>query len=31
VPVTTRPLSAANQTLDDLRNGKITGRVVLTP
>jgi D-arabinose 1-dehydrogenase-like Zn-dependent alcohol dehydrogenase len=31
VPVTRRPLSAANQTLDDLREGKIVGRVVLQP
>ena len=31
VPVTKRPLSAANQTLNDLREGKIVGRVVLTP
>ncbi len=30
LPVSSRPLSAASQTLDDLRNGKITGRVVLT-
>ncbi|HVZ90453.1 MAG TPA: alcohol dehydrogenase [Rhizomicrobium sp.] len=31
VPVTKRPLSAANQALNDLRAGKVTGRVVLTP
>jgi D-arabinose 1-dehydrogenase-like Zn-dependent alcohol dehydrogenase len=31
VPVTKRPLSAANDTLNDLREGKIVGRVVLTP
>ncbi len=31
IPVQTRPLSEASQTLDDLRNGRITGRVVLTP
>jgi D-arabinose 1-dehydrogenase-like Zn-dependent alcohol dehydrogenase len=31
IPVQTRPLSEANKTLDDLRNGRITGRVVLTP
>ncbi len=31
IPYSKRPLSAANQTLDDLREGKITGRVVLTP
>lgn len=30
IPVSTRPLSAASDTLDDLRAGKITGRVVLT-
>ena len=30
IPVSTRPLSAASETLDDLRAGKITGRVVLT-
>lgn len=30
IPVSTRPLSAASETLDDLRDGKITGRVVLT-
>ena len=29
IPVTTRPLSAAGQTLDDLAGGRITGRVVL--
>jgi D-arabinose 1-dehydrogenase-like Zn-dependent alcohol dehydrogenase len=29
--VTTRPLSQANQALQDLRKGAITGRVVLTP
>jgi propanol-preferring alcohol dehydrogenase len=29
--VTTRPLSEANQALEDLRKGAITGRVVLTP
>jgi D-arabinose 1-dehydrogenase-like Zn-dependent alcohol dehydrogenase len=26
-----RPLSEANAVLDDLRHGKISGRVVLTP
>ncbi len=31
IPYSKRPLSAASQTLDDLREGKITGRVVLTP
>ena len=31
IPFSKRPLSAANETLDDLREGKITGRVVLTP
>ncbi len=31
IPVETRPLSDANRTLDDLRNGRITGRVVLRP
>jgi D-arabinose 1-dehydrogenase-like Zn-dependent alcohol dehydrogenase len=31
IPVQTRPLSDATKTLDDLRNGRITGRVVLTP
>lgn len=31
VPVTKRPLAAANDTLNDLREGKIVGRVVLTP
>ncbi len=30
IPVTSRPLSEASQTLDDLKAGKITGRVVLT-
>ena len=29
IPVSSRPLSAASQTLDDLKAGKITGRVVL--
>ncbi len=29
IPVSTRPLSAASETLDDLKAGKITGRVVL--
>jgi D-arabinose 1-dehydrogenase-like Zn-dependent alcohol dehydrogenase len=31
IPVEKRHMSAANQTLDDLRDGKIVGRVVLTP
>src|SRR5579872_307629 len=31
IPFSKRPLSAASQTLDDLRQGKITGRVILTP
>ena len=31
VPIATRPLEAVNATLEDLRNGKIVGRVVLTP
>jgi D-arabinose 1-dehydrogenase-like Zn-dependent alcohol dehydrogenase len=31
IPYTKRPLSAANQALEDLVNGKVTGRVVLTP
>jgi D-arabinose 1-dehydrogenase-like Zn-dependent alcohol dehydrogenase len=31
VPVTRRPLSAANATLNDLRQGRIVGRVVLMP
>jgi alcohol dehydrogenase len=29
VPITERPLAAAQATLDDLRNGRIVGRVVL--
>ena len=29
IPVATRPLAMASRTLDDLRQGKITGRVVL--
>ena len=28
--VSTRPLDQANEALDDLRNGKVIGRVVLT-
>ncbi|MEM7685743.1 MAG: zinc-binding dehydrogenase, partial [Pseudomonadota bacterium] len=30
IPVQTRPLSAASETLEDLKAGKINGRVVLT-
>ena len=30
IPVTTWPLAEVNQTLNDLRDGKIIGRVVLT-
>ena len=31
IPIQKRPLATATQTLDDLRNGRIVGRVVLTP
>lgn len=31
VPIAERPLAAAQASLDDLRNGRIVGRVVLTP
>jgi D-arabinose 1-dehydrogenase-like Zn-dependent alcohol dehydrogenase len=31
VPIRTRPLEDVNDTLNDLRAGKIVGRVVLTP
>lgn len=31
IPLEKRPLSSAGKTLDDLRAGRITGRVVLTP
>jgi len=31
VPVTTRPLSEVNAAMDQLRAGKVIGRVVLTP
>jgi D-arabinose 1-dehydrogenase-like Zn-dependent alcohol dehydrogenase len=31
IPIETRPLDAAQQSLDDLRAGRIRGRVVLTP
>jgi len=31
IPIDQRPLSGANQALDDLRAGKVVGRVVLTP
>ncbi|HSF95497.1 MAG TPA: alcohol dehydrogenase [Thermohalobaculum sp.] len=30
IPVTSRPIAEVSQTLDDLRDGKITGRVVLS-
>jgi D-arabinose 1-dehydrogenase-like Zn-dependent alcohol dehydrogenase len=30
IPVTLRPLSEASKSLDDLRAGKVVGRVVLT-
>ncbi|MGB1007709.1 MAG: zinc-binding dehydrogenase, partial [Thalassobaculaceae bacterium] len=30
IPVETRPLARVGETLEDLRNGKIIGRVVLT-
>lgn len=30
IPVTIRPLSEASQSLDDLKAGKVTGRIVLT-
>jgi propanol-preferring alcohol dehydrogenase len=29
--VTSRPLAQANEVLEDLRHGRIAGRVVLTP
>lgn len=29
IPVTSRPLSEVNQALDDLKDGKVTGRIVL--
>jgi len=31
VPVTTRPLAQVNAALNDLRDGKVIGRVVITP
>jgi D-arabinose 1-dehydrogenase-like Zn-dependent alcohol dehydrogenase len=31
IPVTTRPLADVNAALNDLRVGKVVGRVVLTP
>lgn len=31
IPMETRPLSDANKALDDLRGGKVTGRIVLQP
>jgi D-arabinose 1-dehydrogenase-like Zn-dependent alcohol dehydrogenase len=31
IPIQTRPLDRASETLDDLRSGRIVGRVVLTP
>jgi len=31
IPIQTRPLGRASETLDDLRSGRIVGRVVLTP
>jgi D-arabinose 1-dehydrogenase-like Zn-dependent alcohol dehydrogenase len=31
VPIRTRPLDEVNAALNDLRAGKIVGRVVLTP
>jgi D-arabinose 1-dehydrogenase-like Zn-dependent alcohol dehydrogenase len=31
IPMELRPLTAAGRTLDDLRQGKVVGRVVLTP
>jgi D-arabinose 1-dehydrogenase-like Zn-dependent alcohol dehydrogenase len=31
VPIRTRPLAVVNEALNDLRAGKIIGRVVLTP
>jgi D-arabinose 1-dehydrogenase-like Zn-dependent alcohol dehydrogenase len=29
--VTTRPLEHVNEAIADLRNGKVSGRIVLTP
>jgi D-arabinose 1-dehydrogenase-like Zn-dependent alcohol dehydrogenase len=31
IPVRTRPLEEVNSALEDLRAGKVVGRVVLTP
>jgi D-arabinose 1-dehydrogenase-like Zn-dependent alcohol dehydrogenase len=31
VPVATRPLDQVGQTLEDLRDGRIVGRVVVVP
>lgn len=31
IPVEPRPISQANRTLDNLREGRVLGRVVLTP
>jgi D-arabinose 1-dehydrogenase-like Zn-dependent alcohol dehydrogenase len=31
IPVETRPLDATSRSLDDLRAGRIVGRVVITP
>jgi hypothetical protein len=31
IPIGRRPLRAATETLEDLRQGKIVGRVVMTP
>ncbi len=31
IPISRRPLSAATETIEDLRNGRIVGRVVMTP
>jgi D-arabinose 1-dehydrogenase-like Zn-dependent alcohol dehydrogenase len=31
IPLDLRPLDAASQALDDLRAGRVTGRIVLKP
>jgi D-arabinose 1-dehydrogenase-like Zn-dependent alcohol dehydrogenase len=31
IPVETRPLDQTSRSLDDLREGRIVGRVVITP
>ena len=31
IPIGLRPMSAATETLEDLRHGRIVGRVVMTP